>query len=315
MTEATAARPVREYKRPFLTPWRREALTGYAFAMPWIFGFLTLTLGPMLFSLYASFTSYNITTPPHWIGLGNYSFIFLQDPRFRISLYNTVYYVIVKTPVVIVVSLGLAMLLNMNLPGQRIFRTIYYLPTVITGVAAIFLWVWILNPEGLLNRALGLFGIRGPNWFYDPAWAKGGLVVMGLWYIGGPILIFLAGLNGIPSHLYEAAEIDGAGTWAKFWNVTIPLLSPTIFYLVVTNIIGAFQVFNSAYVVSQTAGSNPGDPAQSLLFYEVYLFIRAFKGSMEMGFACALAWILFVIILIVTGIQLWLSSRWVYYES
>lgn len=315
MARLAAAQVGSRFKKPLLNPWQREAITGYLFAMPWIFGFFALTLGPMLFSLYASFTRYSVTTPPRWIGLGNYSFIFLEDPRFRISLYNTVYYVIVKTPVVIAVSLFLAMLLNMKLPGQRIFRTIYYLPTVITGVAAIFLWVWVLNPEGLLNRALGLIGIPGPNWFYDPAWAKGGLVVMGLWYIGSPILIFLAGLNGIPGHLYEAAEIDGAGTWSKFWNITIPLLSPTIFYLVVTNIIGAFQVFNSAYVVSTTAGTNPGDPAQSLLFYEVYLFLRAFKGQMEMGFACALAWILFAIIMVVTGIQLWLSSRWVYYES
>lgn len=314
MAQVATAKVHRGYRKPALNPWQREALLGYAFALPWILGFFALTLGPMLFSLYASFTRYSVTTPPRWVGLDNYSFIFLQDHRFRLSLYNTVYYVLVKTPVVITVSLGLAMLLNMKLPGQRIFRTIYYMPTVITGVAAIFLWVWVLNPEGLLNRAIGLFGIRGPNWFYDPAWAKGGLVVMGLWYIGGPILIFLAGLNGIPSHLYEAADIDGAGSWAKFWNITIPLLSPTIFYLVVTHIIGAFQVFNSAYVVSTTAGTAPGDPAQSLLFYEVYLYLRAFK-QMEMGFACSLAWILFVIIMIVTGIQLWLSSRWVYYES
>lgn len=313
MAVGTAAQRERPAK-PLLNPWRREALLGYVFALPFIVGFVALTLGPMLFSLYASFTRYNIVDAPKWHGLGNYGFIFLQDPRFRISLYNTVYYVVVKTPLVIAVSLGLAMLLHLKLPGQRHFRAIYYLPTVITGVAAIFLWVWVLNPEGLLNRGLALFGIRGPNWFYDPTWAKGGLIVMGLWYVGSPILIFLAGLNGIPTHLYEAAEIDGAGSWAKFVDITLPLLSPTIFYLVVTHIIGAFQVFNSAYVVSMTAGAKAGDPAQSLLFYEVYLYIRAFQ-HLEMGFACALAWVLFVLIMIVTAIQLWISGRWVYYES
>jgi multiple sugar transport system permease protein len=297
-----------------LNPWQREALTGYAFAAPWILGFLALTLGPMLFSLYASFTRYNIVTPPRWLGLDNYQFLFFQDERFRTSLYNTLYYVVIKTPIVVVLALLLALLMNMRLPGQRFFRTIFYLPTVITGVAAIFLWVWVLNPEGLLNRGLGLVGVRGPNWFYDPAWSKPGLIVMSLWYLGTPMLILLAALNGVPKALYEAAEIDGAGIWARFWNVTVPLISPALFFVTVTNIIGAFQVFSSAYVVSRTAGTAAGDPAQSLLFYEVYLWIRAFE-QLEMGYASAMAWILFVIIMAVTGLQLWLSKRWVYYEG
>ncbi len=314
MARLAASRPSRAEKKPFLTPRRREALTGYIFALPFIFGFLALTLGPMIFSLYASFTEYNIVNPPEWIGLGNYDFILRYDEEFRISLKNTIYYVILKTPLVISISLVLAMLMHIDLPGQRYFRTIYYLPTVLTGVAAIFLWVWVLNPEGLLNRGLGLLGISGPNWFFDPAWSKPGLIVMGMWYIGSPILIFLAGLNGIPTQLYESAEIDGAGPLRKFWNITIPMLSPTIFFLVVTNIIGAFQVFNSAYVVSTTAHASAGAPAQSLLFYEVYLYIRAFQ-HLEMGFASALAWILFAIVMVVTAIQLWLAKRWVYYES
>lgn len=297
-----------------LNPWQREALLGYLFAAPWIVGFLALTLGPMIFSFYASFTKFNIVNPPEWIGLDNFSFIFQQDDRFYTSLYNTFYYVVVKTPIVIAASLFFALLMNIELPGQRTFRTIFYLPTVISGVAAIFLWIWVLNPEGLLNRGLGMFGIPGPNWFYDAAWAKNGLIVMSLWYIGGNILIFLAGLKGVPKHLYEAAAIDGAGTLAQFWHVTLPMLSPTIFFLVVTSIIGAFQVFNSAYVVSITAGSAAGDPDQSLLFYEVYLYIRAFQ-QLQMGFASALAWILFVVVMIVTGIQLWLGTRWVYYQS
>ena len=304
------------YRRPFFTPRRREAVTGYLFALPWLVGFLGLTVGPMLFSLYASFTNYNIVTPPQWIGPGNYSFIFQHDDRFRISLANTLYYVAVKTPLVISVSLFFAILMNMNLPGLRIFRTIYYMPTVITGVAAIFLWIWVLNPQGILNRGLGLLGVAGPNWFYDPAWAKNGLIVMGLWYIGSPVLILLAGLTAVPKHLHEAAEIDGAGTWTTFWRITLPLLSPTLLFLVITNIIGAFQVFNSAFVVSMTASTThtPGDPGQSLLFYEVYLYVRAFT-DLQMGYATALAWILFVVVMFITAVQLWLSKRWVYYES
>lgn len=303
-------------KRPLLrSQRRREAVTGYLFASPWIFGFLAITLGPMLFSLYASFTSYHITDTPQWLGAQNYQFILQHDPDFSTSLGNTVWYVIVKTPVVISLSLVIAVLMNQNVPGVKIFRTIYYMPTVITGVAAIFLWVWVLNPSGILNTALAYFHLAQPNWFYDPAWSKPGLIVMGAWYIGSPVLLLLAGLTGIPRHLYEAAEIDGAGMLRKFWNVTIPMLSPTLFFLVLTNIIGAFQVFNSAYVISTSGNGNtqPGDPQRSLLFYEVYLY-NHFKVQ-EMGYTCAIAWILFVIVLAVTLFQLWLSRRWVYYES
>jgi multiple sugar transport system permease protein len=315
MAKVAVAPPPKAYKRPFFSIQRIEAIYGYVFALPFIVGFLALTLGPMLFSLYVSFTKYNITTDPVWRGLDNYREIFQADDRFRISVRNTIYYVLVKTPLVIIFSLLLALLLSMrDLPFKRLFRTIFYLPTVLTGVAAVFLWVWVLSPTGLLNRALGFFNLPTPNWFYDPAWSKPGLIVMSLWYIGSPMLIFLAGLNGIPQHLYEAAEIDGAGTLRKFWSVTIPMLSPTIFFIVVTNVIGAFQVFTSAYVVSQTAGSAAGDPAQSLLFYEVYLYERAFR-NLEMGYASALAWILFAIVMAITGLQLWLAKRWVYYES
>ncbi len=316
MVQAVEAARVTEHPKPFLTPKRQEALTGYLFALPFIVGFIGLTLGPMLFSLYASFSDYNITSAPEWIGLENYDYILTQDDRFRTSLGNTVYYVLLKTPLIIVISLLLALLMRVEVPGRRVFRTIYYLPTVLTGVSSIFLFIWVLSPTGLLNNGLGTVGIQGPNWFFDPDWTKPGLVVMSLWTIGTPLLIMLAGLNGIPRDLYEAASIDGAGVWSKFWRITIPMLSPTLFFLVVTNIIFAFQVFNSAYVVSTTISPTraPGDPAQSLLFYEVYLYLRAFR-DLQMGFASALAWILFLIIMVVTGIQLWFSKRWVYYES
>jgi multiple sugar transport system permease protein len=307
---------VAEHRRPLITPKRQEAITGYLFALPFIFGFLTLTVGPMLFSLYASFSDYNITSAPKWIGIDNYQFILTDDDRFRKSLGNTIYYVLLKTPTIILVSLMLALLMKVDVPGRRVFRTIYYLPSVLTGVSAIFLFIWVLSPRGILNNGLGAIGVEGPNWFFDPQWTKPGLVVMALWTVGSPVLIMLAGLNGIPRDLYEAADIDGAGPWSKFTRITIPMLSPTLFFLIVTNIIFAFQVFNSAYVISTTVGATkaPGEPAQSLLFYEVYLYLRAFR-DLEMGFASALGWILFFIIMIVTAVQLWLSKKWVYYES
>jgi multiple sugar transport system permease protein len=268
----------------------------------------------MLFSLYTSFTQYNIVNPPQWLGFGNYQDIFEYNEDFRASLYNTVWYVIVKTPINIAFALLLALLLNMKLRGTNLFRTIFYSPTVLGGVSAVFLWVWILNPQGLINRGLAVLHIPGPNWFYDPAWTKPGLVVMSLWSVGGGMIILLAGLNAIPRTLYEAADIDGARPWTRFWRITMPLLSPSLFFMLVTSIIGTFQVFTSAYVISQTVAQSPGDPAKSLLFYELLIYINAWT-NLKMGYAAALSWILFVIIMLVTGVQLWLSNRWVYYEG
>lgn len=310
--------------RQFLRPAVREGITGWLFALPWIIGFLLFTLGPMLFSLYTSFTQYSITTPPKWIGTDNYSSLF-QDDLFYQALANTFWMVCVKVPIVTVASLAIALLLNMDLPGAKAFRTIFYLPNVLSGVAAVFLWQWILLPDGLFNRGLAIFGISGPNWFNDPNWTKPGLVVMGMWWIGSGILIFLAGLKGVPSTLYEAASIDGANSWDRTWNITLPLLSPTIFFQVVTGIIGTFQIFTTAFIISGNNGGggsgdvNLGGPGGSLLFYVFYLYNRAFgkvgQGLFEMGYASAMAWVLFLIILVITLFQLWLAKRWVYYEN
>lgn len=301
--------------RQFLRPATREALTGWLFASPWILGFLLFTAAPMLFSLYASFTSYNITTAPKWIGTENYERIF-KDPFFYTSLTNTFWMVLIRTPIVTVVSIAMALLLAMNVPFGGFFRTVFYLPNVLAGVAAVFLWKWILASDGLLNRALDVVGIQGPAWFTDPNWTKPGLVVMGLWWIGSGVLIYLASIKSIPKELYEAGELDGAVGWARTWNITLPLLSPTIFFQVITGVIGTFQIFTTAFIIS---GTETFYAKQSLFFYVLYLYYRAFgkigRGGFQMGYASALAWILFIIILAITLFQLWLSRRWVYYET
>lgn len=306
-------------RRPFLRPARREELMGWLFAMPWIIGFLLFTVGPMLFSLYTSFTKYNIIATPKWIGLENYQNLLGDDPLFYKSLANTFWMVLVKTPLVMVIAIGLAMLLNSDIPGGKFFRTVIYLPNVLSGIAAIFLWQWILAPNGLFNSALHSFGIRGPGWFVDPNWTKPGMVVMGMWWIGGNVLIYLAGLKGIPKELYEAAEIDGAGSWEKTRYITLPLLSPTIFFEIVTGIIGTFQIFATAFILIGTKRPAVGELGRSMLFYVLYLYDRAFgkigQGGFQMGYASALAWILFIIILIITALQLWLAKRWVHYET
>ena len=318
---ANPAMPVRPARKPFFRPSTKEEITGWLFAMPWIIGFILFTAGPMLFSLYTSFSDYNIIKPPVLTGLQNYIQI-SQDKFFRISLENTLWMVVVKTPIVMAAAIGLAMLLNLNLPGEKAFRTVIYLPNVLSGIAAVFLWEWILAPNGLLNEGLSYFGINGPSWFFDASWTKPGMVVMGMWWIGGNMLIYLAGLKGIPKELYEVAEIDGATGLAKTLYITLPLLSPVIFFEVVTSIIGAFQIFTTAYILSGAARGTQaqfGGPGMSMLFYVLYLYNRAFGkigvGLYQMGYASALAWILFIIILVITLIQLWLARRWVYYES
>jgi multiple sugar transport system permease protein len=303
--------------RPMLRYHTKESLMGWLFASPWIIGFLLFTVIPMGFSFYTSFTKYNITTPPKFIGVQNYQQI-AHDPFFYTSLENTVWMVVIKIPLVIAFSIAIAILLNTDVMGGKFFRTVFYLPNVLAGVAAVFLWQWVLAPNGLFNQALARIGIQGPAWFSDPRWTKPGMVVMGMWWIGGQVLIFLAGLKGIPTILYEAASIDGATGWRKVRYITLPMLSPTIFFVIVTGIIGAFQIFTTAYILTGTSVST-GGPGQSLLFYVLYLYNRAFgklgAGGFDMGYASALAWILFVIILVVTALQLALARRWVYYES
>ncbi|MDW7680340.1 MAG: sugar ABC transporter permease [bacterium] len=293
-----------------------ETIQGYLFISPWLIGFLIFAAGPIVFSLIMSFTRWSLLSSPQWIGLNNYAEILLDDRLVYKSLWNTAYYVLFSVPLGVGFSLALAMLLNQKLKGMRFFRTIYFLPSVTNLVAISILWMWIFNPEfGLLNRVLAMIGIEGPLWLQSEVWSKPALILMSLWGVGGGMIINLAALQGIPQELYEAAEIDGAPSWRRTIHITLPLISPAIFFNLVMNVIGSFQVFTQAFVMTATAAQGQeGGPNNSTLFFVLYLYKKAFQ-QFKMGYASALAWVLFVIILIFTLIQFRLSKRWVYYES
>lgn len=291
---------------------KRDALAGYMFVSPYIIGFLVFIAGPMIFSFYASFTDYNITSSFNFIGLQNYKKMFFSDQVFWTALKNTLIFVILGVPLVRIAAISLSVLLNNTLKGMRIFRTIFYLPVVMSGVATFLLWMQLFSPSsGLINTVLSWFGIQGPAWLYDPIWTKPALVIMGVWAAGGNMLLYLARLKGIPQQLYESAEIDGANTFHKLFKITIPMLTPIIFFDLITGMIGAFQVFQSAYVMT---GGTGGGPMNSLLFYNYYLWNKAFK-VFDMGYATAMSWFLFVIIMSITLFNIKFSSKWVYYEG
>jgi multiple sugar transport system permease protein len=249
-----------------------------------------------------------------FIGVANYKRMFTADPLFWKSLSNTLYYVAIAVPMTTMGSVLLAVLLNVKIPGMRFFRTIYYLPTVLSGVAVYMLWMMLLNPDsGLINNMLHWIGIQGPSWLTDPAWTKNAIILMKMWAVGGGMLLFLAALQGVNEHLYEAAEIDGATTVRKFWHITVPMITPVIFFDVVTSLIGGFQIFQEGYVMADDPGK-PGSPENSLLFYNLHMFLKAFK-IFDMGYAMAMAWFLFLIAIIVTVINIVMSKYWVHYEG
>ncbi|MED3841257.1 carbohydrate ABC transporter permease [Niallia circulans] len=295
-----------------MTRARKNNVIGYLFISPWIIGFIGLMLGPMLFSFYASFTDYNITSKMNFIGLANYKQMFTVDDMFWTSLWNTLYYVLFSVPITTAGALLLAVLLNQKVKGMKIFRTIFYLPAVLSGVAVYFLWMQLLSPStGMVNTMLSWIGIEGPAWLFDPKWTKPALILMKIWSVGGGMLLYLASLQGVSKNLYEAAEIDGANIFQKFFHITLPMVSPVIFFDLVTSTIGSFQIFQEAYVMSE---SGNGGPANSLLFYNLHMWNNAFK-TFDMGYASGMAWILFVIIMILTVFQLKISKRWVHYEG
>ncbi|HEO69982.1 MAG TPA: sugar ABC transporter permease [Candidatus Hydrogenedentes bacterium] len=291
---------------------RRHLRNGLVFALPYILGFIILFLYPLLASVYYSFCRYNVIKPPVWIGLANFEELFLHDPLFWKSLYNTLYYTAFAVPLGLIVSLGLALLLNQKVRGMAAYRTIFFLPTIVPIVASAVLWLWVLNPEsGLINGMLREFlGIDGPGWLANEQWAKPSLILMSLWTTGGAMVIFLAGLADVPHSLYEVAELDGAGRWAKFRNITLPMLTPTILFNLVMGLIIAFQYFTQVYVM--TGGK--GGPVDSTMFYALYLYRNSFY-YLRMGYASAMAWMLFVLILVATIAVLASSRRWVYYQG
>lgn len=287
----------------------RRNLPGYLFIAPWLFGFFIFTFGPFLWSLYLSFTDWRILGTPQWVGFDNYRTLITHDPLFRITLKNTVYYGVFHVIGVNLISLALAQLLNQKLRGFPLFRTLFYLPTVTSGVATALVFSLMFNGNtGIINAFLSIFGIHGPNWLFSARWTMPALILMSLWDIGTPMIIYLAALQNVPAGLTEAALIDGAGRWQRFRSVILPLISPAIFFNVIVGIIGAFKIFTPAKVITN------GGPANHTLFYVLYLYRQAFE-SLRMGYASALGWILFLIIFAFSAVQLVVSRRWVYYES
>lgn len=280
-----------------------------AFCSPWIAGFLCFGLIPILASLYFSFTSYSILKPPTFVGLHNYRQLFTGDPLFWVSLGNTVYYTIVSNVVGGFVALFLALLLNMRVRGLAFYRTAFYVPVIVPAVASSIIWLWLFNPQyGLFNHLLGGLGVPPIPWLTDPRWSKNSLVLMSLWSVGNAVVIFLAGLQDVPRELHEAAALDGASALARIRSVTLPMISSVIFFNLVIGLIGSFQVFTQAYVMTT------GGPADSTRFYALYLYQNAFQ-FFKMGYASAQAWILFLIILAVSLVLFRSSGRWVYYAS
>ncbi|TJY41350.1 sugar ABC transporter permease [Cohnella pontilimi] len=293
---------------------RKEALQGYMFVLPWILGFIVFTSGPLLFSLYVSFTNYDFTSRMDFIGLRNYEHMFDEDPLFWLSLKNTAFYVVLMVPLTTIASVFLATLLNQKIPGMRIFRTVYYLPAVLSGVGVYMLWMQLLSPDsGLVNVVLSWFGIEGPGWLFDANWTKPAIVFMKMWSVGGGMLMYLAALQNVPEQLYEAAELDGAGVFRRFRHITLPMITPVIFFEVVTTLIGGFQIFQEGYVMSADP-TTPGSPMNSLLFYNLHMYLKAFQ-VFQMGYASAMAWFLFAIVLVITLLNMWISKFWVHYEG
>lgn len=288
---------------------RREALEAYLALSPWLLGFTLFTVMPIAVSIFLSFTQWTIIEQPIWIGTDNYVRMFTRDPLFWQALKVTGSFVLISLPLKLVLGLALALLLNNRLPGMNFFRTVFYIPAVISGVAVSLMWMWLLQPDtGVVNTLLDAVGVKGPNWFWDKDWALPSVALMSIWKVGGSAIIYLAGLQNIPAQLYEAAEIDGAGKWGRFWRITIPLLTPTIFFQLIIEMIDSFKIFTEAFVITQ------GGPLKSTYFYMLYFYEEAFR-NFNMGYASALALFLTLIILATTIFINYTSKRWVYYES
>lgn len=291
---------------------KREARWGYLFVAPFVIGFAIFMLGPMVFSFIGSFTDYNLTSKMNFIGLANFKRMFVDDQLFWKSLYNTLYFTVFNVPLTTMFSIFLAVILNQKIKGIRVFRTIFFLPSILSGIAVYVLWMQLLSPSsGMVNTILSWFNINGPAWLFDLNWTKPALIMMKLWSAGGAMLLYIATLQNVPTQLYESAELDGAGIWHKFRHVTLPLITPIIFYDVITSTIGSFQIFQEAYVMTS---NGQGGPANSLLFFNLHMWNKAFVGF-DMGYAMAMSMTLFVIVMIMTVINLKLAPKWVHYAG
>ena len=322
MTDTTTSQGRKNLKLPFgwkfpdKVVWTKRTKadfrTGMLFLSPWLIGFLAFTLYPMVVSFYYSFTIYHSRRAPEWVGLQNYKDL-LTDEKFWIALNNTMYMVAIAVPLGLFASFLCAVLLNLKVRGQAFYRVVYFLPSIVPTVAGTILFLWLLNPQvGLVNTLLAQIGIDGPNWMADPNWSKPALILLGMWGMGGTIIIYLSGLQDVPQSLIEAAELDGANWFQRLWHITIPMVSPITLFNLITGMIGMFQYFAQAYVVG--GGDNLGRPLNSTLFYSVYLYQNAFL-FLKMGYASAMAWILFIIILIFKLLLIKVSDRFTYYAG
>ncbi len=311
MSRPLAATPttIQPQTRSRFGPAFRENLVGYIFMTPWLIGFFVFTVGPILISFYLSFTSYDLFTSPEWNGIANYQRLFLRDSRFAKSLSVTGTYVLLSVPLRLLFALAIALILNRGLRGLSIYRAIYYLPSLLGGSIAIaILWRQVFGLRGLVNQVLAVFGIEGQSWIASPDTALYTLILLGVWQFGSPMIIFLAGLKQIPRELYEASEIDGAGKRQQFFKITLPLLTPIIFFNLIMQMISSFQAFTPSFIITA------GGPIDATLFYTLYLYEQGFV-NFRMGYAAALAWILLAIIAVFTAVAFLSSRFWVYYED
>lgn len=290
---------------------REEERAAYLFLLPWLIGLVVFLIGPIIASVIISMTDWNLVSSPQWVGLANYQEMLFDDRNFWQSIRVTLYYTLLSVPLFMVSGLGLSLLLNMRLQGMNWFRTLLYLPSVLSGVAVAVLWVSLLNPDlGAVNWVLRGLGVANPpRWLSSPQWAVPSVVLMGMWGVGGGAIIYLAGLQNIPPQLYKAATIDGAGAWRKFIHITIPMLTPTLFFVLITSLLGAFQVFDTAFVLGGSRGGTSG----ALRFYLLNMWNEGFRNG-RLGYASALAWVLVLLATIVIMIMFRTSARWVYYE-
>jgi len=290
--------------------WRRNA-PGYLFLLPWFIGFFGLTLGPILTSLYLSFTDFDLLTPPRLNNAANYVRIFTADPKFVQSMKVTIFFVLFSVPLKLAFALAVALLLNRGMRGLPVYRAIFYLPSLLgASVAIAVLWRQLFARDGVVNHVLGLVGIEGPAWISDPRYSLWTLVVLSIWQFGSPMIIFLAGLRQIPQDMYEAASLDGASRWRQFWKITLPLLTPVVFFNAIIQTIEGFKSFTPAFIIS----GGTGNPINSTLFYTLYLYQEAFS-FFRMGYASALAWILLAIVALFTAFSFLTSRFWVHYDS